>query len=86
MASIYNNLGKLVAHGLVDESLIIGAYGGSLLRAWNLLAPYVYLERQEDQRNPMRYFEDLAWRVSSNRPDDVYRRLGLRALPPANMC
>ncbi|CAL9305253.1 hypothetical protein SUDANB51_04319 [Streptomyces sp. enrichment culture] len=80
----YNDLGKLVAHGLVDESLIIGAYGGSLLRAWNLMAPYVYLERQEHQRSPMRYFEDLAWRVSSRRPEDVYRKLGLRVLPPSN--
>ncbi|MFF7309203.1 hypothetical protein [Streptomyces sp. NPDC008137] len=78
----YNDLGKLVAHGLVDESLIIGAYGGSLLRAWTLLAPYVYLERQEHQRIPMRYFEDLAWRVSSRRPETVYSELGLHALPP----
>ncbi|MCE7048533.1 DUF4760 domain-containing protein [Streptomyces purpurascens] len=81
----YNDLGKLVAHGLVDESLIIGAYGGSLLRAWNLLAPYVYLERQEHQRQPMRYFEDLAWRVSSRRPETVYRELGLHVLPPGTM-
>jgi hypothetical protein len=80
----YNDLGKLVVHGLVDESLIIGAYGGSLLKAWNLLAPYVYLERQEHQRNPMRYFEDLAWRVSAHRPEDIYRELGLHLLPPAN--
>ncbi|MET9760001.1 hypothetical protein ABZ016_13230 [Streptomyces sp. NPDC006372] len=81
----YNDLGKLVAHGLVDESLITGAYGGSLLRAWNVLAPYVYLERQEHQRQPMRYFEDLAWRVSRRRPEAVYVKLGLHLLPPENL-
>ncbi|WP_406373554.1 DUF4760 domain-containing protein [Streptomyces sp. NBC_00647] len=78
----YNDLGKLVAHGIVDESLIIGAYGKSLLRAWTVLAPFVYLERRARQRNAMPYFEDLAWRVSNNPPESVYRKLGLHVLPP----
>ncbi|MFF3246516.1 hypothetical protein ACFYWY_22930 [Streptomyces sp. NPDC002870] len=78
----YNHLGKLVAHGIVDESLIIGSYGRSLLRAWTVLAPYVYLEREARRRHVMPYFEDLAWRVSVKPPEDVYRELGLHVLPP----
>lgn len=79
----YDDLGKLVAHGVVDERLIIGAYGRSLLRAWTILAPFIYLERQEHQRMPMRYFEDLAYRVSRTSPDAVYARIGLGLLPPS---
>ncbi|QQM42462.1 DUF4760 domain-containing protein [Streptomyces liliifuscus] len=78
----YNDLGKLVAHGIIDESLIIGLYGRSLLRAWIVLAPFVYLERQAHRRNTMPYFEDIAWRASNTPPEVVYRKLGLHAFPP----
>ncbi|MFH0521819.1 hypothetical protein ACHBTE_32155 [Streptomyces sp. M41] len=78
----YDDLGKLVAHGVVDEKLIIGAYGRSLLRAWTILAPFIYFERQEHQRMPMRYFEDLAYRVSRTSPETVYAHIGLGLLPP----
>ncbi|GAA1259033.1 hypothetical protein GCM10009665_56480 [Kitasatospora nipponensis] len=82
VALFFDDLGKLVAHGVVDEKLIIGAYGRSLLRAWTVLAPFVYLERSEHQRTPMRYFEDLAHRVDRTSPDTVYANLRLGQLPP----
>ncbi|WP_030204714.1 hypothetical protein [Streptomyces sp. NRRL S-87] len=78
----FDDLGKLVAHGVVDEKLIIGAYGRSVLRAWTVLAPFIYQERSEHQRTPFRYFEDLAHRVHRTSPDQVYARLQLGQLPP----
>ncbi|MFG2823521.1 hypothetical protein ACGFX4_29360 [Kitasatospora sp. NPDC048365] len=79
----FDDLGKLVAHRVVDETLIIGSYGRSILRAWLILAPFIYLERQAHQRTPMRYFEDLAHRVSRTSPDAIYAELKLGRLPPS---
>ncbi|CAL9647151.1 DUF4760 domain-containing protein [Streptomyces sp. enrichment culture] len=77
----YDDLGKLVAHGLVDERLVIGSYGRSVLRAWAVLFPYVRAEREKHRRLAMPYFEDLAFRASKRSPEDVHRELGMKRFP-----
>lgn len=42
----YDDVGKLVAHGVVDERLIIGSYGPNIVNMWEVLAPYFYRERE----------------------------------------
>lgn len=80
----YDDLGKLVAYGVVDKDLILGTYGRSIHRAWKVLAPYAYREREARQRLAMIHFEDIAARASGTTPQDIHRRLGMRRLPPEN--
>ncbi|AZM56331.1 hypothetical protein DMA15_30170 [Streptomyces sp. WAC 01529] len=79
----YDDIGKLVAHGIVEESLIFGAYGGAIARIWDTLAPFVYAERQKYHNLTMFYFEDLASRASPDAMQEVHRTLGLGRRPPA---
>ena len=79
----YDDVGKLVAHEVVDERLILGAYGRAIVRTWEKLAPFVYAERERHRNLTMTYFEDLACRAKSVPMQDVHRAVGLRRLPPA---
>jgi hypothetical protein len=78
----YDDLGKLVAHGMVNQSLVIGAYGTNIVRLWDALAPYVYTERREHGLHFWIYFEDLAARTAATHPEVVYADLRLRSRPP----
>ena len=78
----YDDLGKLVAHGMVDQTLVIGAYGTPIVLLWDALAPYVYAERQAHRMSFWVYFEDLAARTAETPPTQVYAKLGLRQRPP----
>ncbi|MFF5303503.1 hypothetical protein ACFY5F_29520 [Streptomyces sp. NPDC013161] len=78
----YDDIGKLVAHGVVDESLILGAYGGAVPRMWELVAPYVLTERQKYGTTPMAYFEDLAARAQIRTMGGVHQALALRGYAP----
>jgi len=78
----YDDLGKLVAHGMIDQSLVIGAYGTNIVRLWDALAPYVYTERREHGLHFWIYFEDLAARTAATHPEVVYAHLHLRSRPP----
>lgn len=78
----YDDLGKLVAHGMIDQNLIIGSYGTNIVRLWDALAPYVYGERQQHGLHFWIYFEDLAARTAATHPEEVYASLGMRARPP----
>ncbi|MFG2794052.1 hypothetical protein [Streptomyces sp. NPDC048419] len=60
----YDDIGTLVVHGIVDEQLVLGAYGNAILRAWDRLAPFVYAERNKHRNVSMVYFEDLACRAA----------------------
>lgn len=76
----YDDLGKLVAHRIVDKKLIIGAYGGTIVRSWDKLAPYVYAERHLHGNHFWIYFEHLAAITAKTTPESVYSRLESR--PP----
>ena len=81
----YDDLGKLVAHKIVSEQLVIGSFGASAVRAWMALGPYVYAERENRAGTRVGvYFEDLAARATSTSASAVHRRIGLRPRPPAN--
>ena len=78
----YDDVGKLVAHGMIDQSLVIGAYGTNIVRLWDALAPYIYTERQRYGLHFWIYFEDLAARTAATRPEVVYASLRLRTRRP----
>jgi hypothetical protein len=77
----YDDLGKLVAHGMIDEDLAIGSYGMTVVQLWDVLAPYVYEERSHTS-NFWIYFENLAARIADKDPNTVYAKLRLRQRPP----
>lgn len=78
----YDDLGKLAAHRMIDERLIIGAYGTPIVHLWDVLAPYVYTERRNHGLHFWIYFEHLAARTATIGPDRVYAALRLRSRPP----
>jgi hypothetical protein len=67
---------------MIDQSLVIGAYGTNIVRLWDALAPHVYTERREHGLHFWIYFEDLAARTAATNPDIVYADLRLRSRPP----
>jgi hypothetical protein len=75
----YDDLGKTVAHGAIDEDLIVGSYGYGLQRTWRALEPFIRTERQLRNSNFLVYMEHLASRVERLPPEQIYRRLGLEA-------
>ncbi|MEV0178429.1 hypothetical protein AB0I54_03850 [Streptomyces sp. NPDC050625] len=77
----YDDVGKLVAHGVVDERLIIGSYGPNIINMWNVLAPYIYRERELTTK-AMIYFEDLAHRARVRPQIRVHAELRLHRSPP----
>lgn len=74
----YDDLGKLVAHGVVGEELIIGSSGTAIRRVWEAVAPFVYEERRKTGALTWAYLEDLAERALRNPPQAIYTKLGLR--------
>lgn len=77
----YDDLGKLVAHGVVAEELIIGSNGTAIRRVWESVAPFVYEERRKSGALTWAYLEDLADRALRNPPQAIYAKLGLRYTP-----
>jgi len=75
----YDDLGKFVAHGIVEEDLIIGSYGHSVMWAWDALQPFILAQRSIDGTNYNIYFEDLALRAKRNPPPAIHSKLGLTA-------
>lgn len=78
----YDDLGKLVAHDVISERLVIGSYGTAITRAWVALGPYVYRERERNRSNFWVYLEDLAARIDALPSRLIHAELGLRRLPP----
>jgi hypothetical protein len=76
----YDDLGKLVAHGVVAKELVIGAYGTTVVRVWDELAPFVYAERRLYGSHFWIYFEHLAALTAATDIEAVYR--DLRRRPP----
>lgn len=79
----YDDLGKLVAHGVIDKDLVIGAYGTMIVRLWDALAPFVYTERRLYGLHFWIYFEHLAALTGQTDMDRVYRSLCARPPRPA---
>lgn len=79
----YDDLGKLVAHRMIDQDLVVGGYGSMIVRLWDALAPFVYAERELHLTEFWVYFEDLATRAAATTPARVYKALHLGSRPPA---
>jgi hypothetical protein len=77
----FDDLGKLVAHRVVHEDLLVGAYGGSILAVWKALAPFIAAEREIDSPGIAVYFEDLARRAHCRPAATVHAQIGLRPFP-----
>jgi hypothetical protein len=78
----YDDLGKLVAHRMIRQNLVIGSYGEMIVHLWDVLAPYVYQERRAHMPHFWVYFEDLAARTAKTPPQAVYSQLRLHRRPP----
>ncbi|MEU1707883.1 DUF4760 domain-containing protein [Streptomyces sp. NPDC005706] len=78
----YDDVGKLVAFGVVDERLIIGSYGTNIVCMWDDLSPYIYRERILSTK-AMLFFEDLAARAKARPLPSVHAELGLAHCPPS---
>jgi hypothetical protein len=89
LAHFLDNLGFLVAEGLVRPEHVAGFLGTAVLDTWQKLGPHIYAERalrRELHASPdyQRYFEDLAERVREVDPTRVrstlkeWRGAGLR--------
>src|SRR5581483_12281856 len=58
-----DHLGFLVDHGIIDQEGVAGLLGESVLRAWEVLGPYIRSERDARGTDYAAYFEDLAERI-----------------------
>ena len=78
----YDNLGALVAHGIVDLEPVAGYLGGSVLVCWTRLEPLVDAERDRRRRFPdpgrwQDYFENLNRLVDEYGPQRARGELDL---------
>lgn len=78
VGGLYDDLGKLVAHGIVKEELIIGSNGTQARRIWEAVEPFVRAERDKRASNLWIYLEDLAYRTTRNPPATIHEKLKLR--------
>lgn len=78
----FDDLGKVVAHGMIHQDVVVGSFGPGIIPLWRALAPYVYEQRRTGSPNFWIYFEDLAVRATIRPNTDVYKKLGLRSWPP----
>lgn len=74
-----DHLGFLVDRGIVDQEGVAGLLGESVLRAWEVLAPYIRSERDARGTDYAAYFEDLAGRI--RRLDPPSKRKQLLRIP-----
>lgn len=78
----FDDLGKVVAHGIVHQDIVVGSFGPGIIRMWDALAPHVYEQRRTADNDFWIYFEDLAVRAAARPNSVVYAALGLRRRPP----
>ena len=78
VAGRYDDLGKLVAHRIVDPELVIGGNGTAIRQVWAAVAPFVRQERAVHGTTTWIYLEDLAHRAQAMPPRDIYVKLGLQ--------
>lgn len=84
VAGLYDDLGKLVAHRIIREELIIGSNGVAVRRIWEAVEPFVLKEREKRKSNLWIYLEDLAYRVERTPPAMIYQRLNLHRYASAS--
>jgi len=77
VSNFFDDLGKLIAHKIIKEDVVIGTYGQAGFNAWAILKPYVEGQRVLNRSNFQIYFEHLANRVAARPPETIHKKLGL---------
>jgi hypothetical protein len=80
----FNTVGILLANNVIDDLLVASYMGGSVVRAWRRIGPYIYNERRRrGDPNYQGFFENLAAVVvDSGGPEALRVKLNLKSLPP----
>jgi hypothetical protein len=86
LAFFYDNLGALVAYGIVDPEPVAGYLGGSVILVFDKLRPLISAERARRQKlsDPKRwqiYFEYLYQTVKAHNPERDRNKLHNWNLP-----
>ncbi|MFF0366949.1 hypothetical protein [Micromonospora sp. NPDC005087] len=76
LGCFYDNLGALVAHGIVDVHAVSGYLGGSIVPVWEAMLPLVEAERATrtvhyDRERWQAYFQNLYLLVKEQPPGDA---------------
>jgi hypothetical protein len=82
--SYFNTVGLLVVQNALAIETVASVMGGSVVRAWEVLAPYIYDERERRGGDPnyYGYFEHLAVVIQQIGPAELKNRLALMKSPP----
>jgi hypothetical protein len=79
LGCFYDNMGALVAHGMVDLETVSGYLGGSIVPIWEAMLPLIRAERASrtifyDPSRWQAYFENLYLLVRGRPPAEARRR------------
>lgn len=77
ISHFYDNLGLLVANGIIDQKLVLSFMGGSILSTWTVLEPFIRRERELRQGDYQEFFEHLAALAKKTSPDTIRRNMNL---------
>jgi hypothetical protein len=77
VSHFFDNLGLLVASGIVSEDLVLSFLGGPVISTWNLLEPYIYQERKWRNGIYQDHFEHLAALSLLNPQSKIMEKLNL---------
>ncbi|MCZ2807590.1 hypothetical protein O2W18_20990 [Modestobacter sp. VKM Ac-2983] len=77
LTEYFDDLGKLVAYGVIDEDLVLGSYGNSIDRSWTTLRGFIYAQRRFNGTQFNSYFEHLAQLARKRPPAIIHKKLGL---------
>jgi hypothetical protein len=78
IVNFYNDLGRLVVHGALDEEVALSSFGENLYQTWIVLHVFIESERNLLPVRFMLYFEDMACRVRDRGQRSVGEHFNLR--------
>jgi hypothetical protein len=82
IASFFSNVGILVANGIIDGLTVTSYMGGTILRTWSCLEPYIRQDRKIFGRDDYhQYFEHLACIADENRATNANLLPNLKRMP-----
>jgi hypothetical protein len=70
----FDNVGMLIAAGIVDEDLVLDYIGESVTSCWSVLEPYILREREIRGGDFHVYFEHLAAKARKTPPSQIRRK------------
>jgi hypothetical protein len=80
VSHFYNDLGRLIVHKGIDESIALSSFGEGLFNSWTILQPFIESERIQSPTRFMLYFEHLATLIrDQGGPLTVGREFQLRS-------